>query len=480
MEHIGLTPLFRRWWPLLLAGTVLAAMMGYLYASASPKTYHAEARLLIGPLNTDYGTLRASGELGRTYADLATSRPVLQHVIDRTRTETTPTELAPAVSATSNQITRVVTLGVEYGDPKVAADLANALAARIKEMAAETPPQLTESIGELMRQGEIEKLDIDEREGVSAAALRIFGTSLAGRAEMVDPAKPVTDPVAPRTNLLTLLAGLAGLLIVGVFALVRESSRSSVADERVLAELDRPVFLGSLDASRSRSADAALSVEQRPESTVAEGYRSIATKIGLVDERPSVRSLLIVDSSDGTTAGVVAANLAAVLAEANVSVLLLDANTTEHGATRLLGLEGQPGYSELVETAHHAELNGEVDEFRITRTDDFAVLPRGTAVTTGMLDYGRARRVLSRLLDDADLVIVSAPPIHRSPAALVWARVANGALLVIDDGRTSEEELSDVLKSLSLVDANVLGTVLGRRKRFQLRKPSKPLERSEA
>jgi len=479
LEQIGLTLILRRWWPLLLAGSVVAAAMGYLYASHAPKTYRAEVRLLVGPINTDYGTLRASGELGRTYADLATSRPVLQSAIDRTRTPTTTADLAPAVSATSNQITRVVRIGVEYGDPKVAAQLANALAARIQEMAVKTPRQQTEAITELMGQEEIERLTPLEREGVSAAALRVLGTSLAGRVEVVDPAEPTPVPVAPRTPLLTLLAGLAGLLIVGVVAIVRESSRRGVADERLLTELDRPVFLGSLDAPRPGRAEVELSVERVPDSAIAEGYRSIATKVGLVDELGSVRSLLILDSGDGTTAGVVAANLAAVLAESRRRVLLLDANTTEDGATRLLGLEGQPGYSELVESAHYAELNGEVEDLRVTRRTDFTVLPRGNAVTTGMLDYARAQRVLRRLLDDADLVIVSAPPIHRSPAALVWARITDGTLLVVDDGRTSEEQLVDALKSLSMVEANILGTVLGRRKRFNLSKPSRALERSQ-
>jgi Mrp family chromosome partitioning ATPase len=189
---------------------------------------------------------------------------------------------------------------------------------------------------------------------------------------------------------------------------------------------------------------------------------------------------VVLDAGDGTSSGVVAANLAAVLADNRRRVLLLDANTRSHGATRLLGLEGQPGYTEIIESAGYGDLNGEVSELRVARGADFHVLPRGSVATTGLLNHDRAQRVLLRLLDDADLVIVSAPSLQRSPAALVWAQVTDGTLLVVEDGQTSQEQLSDVLKSLSIVEANIMGTILGRNRRIRVRRPTTAAMRSEA
>jgi uncharacterized lipoprotein YbaY len=52
----------------------------------------------------------------------------------------------------------------------------------------------------------------------------------------------------------------------------------------------------------------------------------------------------------------------------------------------------------------------------------------------------------------------------RSPSGLNWARGADSALFVVDDDRTSTEDVTRATSDLSVANADFLGTVVGRRR----------------
>jgi polysaccharide biosynthesis transport protein len=463
LENLGLLSLIKRWWMYLVLGAVVGGLVGQYAAGRMSPAYEAEAKLLVGPINTEFETLRASGELGRTYAELATSRPVLEHVIKKTKAPTTPNELINdgAITATSNEITRVVSIVVTFGDPKVAADLANAIGDRIRDLSEATPQQETIMIRTLLEQDEIERLTEPQRQAVGEAARRVLGRSLAGYVEVVDPASADDEPVSPNKPLITLLAALVGMIAVGVIALVRDASTRLLADERSLAALEHPSFLGTIEVPNTRRGSEGLIVEGGRESVI-EAFRGIATKVGFFDDQPPVTSLVVLDSTDGRRSGVVAANLAAVLAQSGRRVLLLDANTATGGVTTSLGLDGRPGYTELLDVLRSSNLNGDADSLRVSRTPGLEVLPRGTGEVASALDVDSAKRLLNRSETDVDVVIVCAAPVDRSPAALVWARVTDGTMLVVDDRQTSADRVEEAVRSLAFVGATVVGTVLAR------------------
>jgi polysaccharide biosynthesis transport protein len=463
-NQVTLLPLLKRsWWALLIAA-FLAGTAAYVLASNAAPTYKAEVKLLVGPINATAGELDASGELGRTYSELAVSRPVLQSAIERTGARMGTDDLQKRVSATSNEISRIVSIGVEAGRASLAAELANAIAKRLQQLSQKGPGHESEAVEEFMHETEVEALTSEQRGAVEAAAKRSFAESTAGLIQIVDPAQAPKAPVAPMVALMTLLGGLAGLLVAGIAAVVKDSAGEALEDEASFGQLAEGKFLGAVDAPRSNNPEVALPVWMDPESPAAERYRLLAAKIGFLGIRPPLGSLLVLDAGDGRTSGVVAANLAAVLIEADWRVLLVDADTTGGGFTRLLQLDGEPGYRDLVESSERAELNGEVEELLVRQSDDLNVLPIGTSEALATIDVERAQRILDRLRSAADVVVVSAPPIRRSPAALVWARVTDSTVLAAEAGRTSREQLREALDSLDLIEASVSGTVLARSK----------------
>ena len=65
MELTGYLAILRRWWSTLLVAVWVAAVLGFpCSARRIEPTYEASVRLLVGPINTDTNTLRASGPAG--------------------------------------------------------------------------------------------------------------------------------------------------------------------------------------------------------------------------------------------------------------------------------------------------------------------------------------------------------------------------------------------------------------------------------
>src|SRR5689334_8923521 len=134
MTGPGFILLVRRWWWLIGLGALVGALAAWLIASHASKAYQADTSLLVGPVSGDFSTLHASGELGKTYAELAASRPVVQAAARSARVRLTPSELQSAVTATSNDVTRIIDIRVRQSDPFAATRLANAVGQQLLEL----------------------------------------------------------------------------------------------------------------------------------------------------------------------------------------------------------------------------------------------------------------------------------------------------------------------------------------------------------
>src|SRR4029450_9509702 len=97
--------IWRRAWIVALA-TACAALAAHVAVADRPRVHQATAVLLPGPLKAGLDTLRASGPLAETYAELARSRPVLA-ATDRRLHERGATR---SITMSANQTTRLLTV----------------------------------------------------------------------------------------------------------------------------------------------------------------------------------------------------------------------------------------------------------------------------------------------------------------------------------------------------------------------------------
>ncbi len=354
-----------------------------------------------------------------------------------------------------------MTVTVSGRDPALASNLANVVAKRIAQLANTTPEAQNVAITTFDQEAAVQALTNGQRIAVEDALRRVIGVSPAGIVTVVNPAIPAKAAASPRKSLIAILAALAGLAIAAIVLLVRMSKRSA-ADERSLVELEH-TYLGEVDVSASRDAATAVAVDARPTSKAAAEYRMLAARLSLAESR--TRSLLVVDSTDGSAAAVVAANLAAALGEApNESVVLADVSTERGGASKLLGVEGHEGYAELIESPDLDSVNGALSAMFVQCLDQVSVLASGAHPPARTLQRERARAMLRGLRKSADLVVLAGPPLQRSPSALTWARAAESVLFVVDGNKVSNEEMDQAIRDLTVTNARFLGTIIGRRR----------------
>ncbi|MFQ5856325.1 MAG: Wzz/FepE/Etk N-terminal domain-containing protein [Anaerolineae bacterium] len=125
----------RRWMWLLMLAILVASATSYWVIKEQPPVYQAEARLIVGPgvdsLSPDLNALRTGGQLMQTYAELATTRPVLQAVIDDLDLGMSPDTLDENIKVRSDNETQILSIQARDGDPGRAAAIANAVAERL-------------------------------------------------------------------------------------------------------------------------------------------------------------------------------------------------------------------------------------------------------------------------------------------------------------------------------------------------------------
>jgi capsular polysaccharide biosynthesis protein len=390
--------------------------MGYLVAERLPATYESEATLLVGPVSGDRETLQASGTQARTYAGIAQTATILNGAARNVGM--TPSSVESKLDVTASDITRLITVRARDGEAARASEIANSVANALRgyanRQALATPPE--------------------------------------GRLTIVERAVPSTNEIGPSKDLILPLAAIAGMLgALGLAAFV-DSLSTVVRSEEELSAVAPVAVLGSVDGAGGR----VPAVDSAPDSGVAATYRLLAAKIELWNDRNVPRSIVVVDARGGRSSVGFAANLAGALAEGGATVTLVD-NGERGDAASLFGFS-EPATSGAQVRRGRPVRAGQImlDRFRVKRSSLTILRLRNSEA----LETETPTEVLRELLEEADVVVVTVPPLERSPNSLVWSRAAEATILVTERDHTRREQIPADVESLRRVGANVIGTVL--------------------
>jgi capsular polysaccharide biosynthesis protein len=379
-----------------------AGVAGYAVGAGGQPTYEAKAVLLVGPINTDFQTVRASGQLAQTYAQLATSRPVL----DATAKRLGLSDVGGGVSASAIAVTRLLTVTVKDTDKDRAVRIAGAHASELV------------TLGE-QRQGAGSASGTSTTPGATTTtpAPGISTSAGPGELQVVEPAQAASAPVGLGTVPIALAAALVGFLGALGLAVVLDRSSGTVRDAGDVAAATGAGAIASLGKRALLAGPGSVLVEREPRSRAAHDFRSLAAKLRAVGER----SLCVLEVDDRAVG--VSANLAAALTAGGRQVALVDAGEDKASKIPLRLKDGV--------TVHHVDGDSSAAE------------------------------TVERLLGEVDVVVVRAPGLDRSPAGLSWARVVDGTIIVASTDHTSRGDLTSTVEGLRLVHARLLGTVLG-------------------
>lgn len=301
---------------------------------------------------------------------------------------------------------------------------------------------------------------------------RMAEESEGGFAERLRAAAVSGRPISPRPKRTLFLAALVGLFLGGGLVVLREKFDTVIRGPADVEDVGEHVIgvVPSMEQIISSQFDGAETVDvagrdvpsslimlTAPTSDVAEAYRRLQTNLRFARSDAEVRSFIVASPSESEGKTTTALNLAVAEAQAEREVLLLDGDLRKSKVHSYFDLPKEPGLAEaLNETPRRADLPKPID--------NLWVLPGGSAIQSPSESFGgwRMRRLIDKMEDSFDLVIVDTPPIllFNDPVALV--RHTDGALLVAAAGQTDGPAFKHAISLLEKVDASCLGTVLNR------------------
>jgi protein-tyrosine kinase len=194
----------------------------------------------------------------------------------------------------------------------------------------------------------------------------------------------------------------------------------------------------------------------RPESFVAEQFRTLRARIDSISTDPPIRTIAITSAVAGEGKTVSAVNFALVNAmSVGRRVLLVDCDLRNPKVHSSLGLQPEAGLAEvLLDRANLADAVMKVEGVNLE------VLPvRGQpANPSELLASARMKALIDEVAGSYDRVILDTPPVLALPDAKSVSEYSDAILLVVQAGSTA---LADVSAALEVLDRRrVLGVIL--------------------
>jgi receptor protein-tyrosine kinase len=193
-----------------------------------------------------------------------------------------------------------------------------------------------------------------------------------------------------------------------------------------------------------------------PMSPASEAYRTLRTNLlyAFMDDPP--QAIVLTSPGPGEGKSTACANIGVVLAQAGKNVLIVDCdlrNAVMHKFFRLRNLYG------LVDV-----LLGERDlkSAEAEPVEGLKVLPVGPTPhnPTELLGTQRFSELLTSFRKEFDYVLIDAPPVMLVSDPAILATQGDGVLLILDAQNTRKASVRQSIRSLKVVGANVLGTVV--------------------
>lgn len=489
---------FKKWWWLVIASTLVATVSGYVGVSRMPRIYQSTATVIVGQglqsANPNSQELYISQQLAQTYREMVNRRPILTGAAEALGLPYVPR--SQDVNAWLVAGTQLMGIAVRDTDPERARALADAV---VQQLILQTPNQVAEdqsrrafvqtqlvNLEESIRATEAEiaaeqaRLDAAN----SARAIQQYMANITalqqrlltyqdtyssllrnveGRTNYIavfEPASRPSRPISPNVPSTVMMAAAIGLVLAAAGALLIEFLDDTVKTPDDLKHAAQLTTLATIFRAAGDGEKRSLVPVEEPLSQMAEAYRLLRTNIRISSIDEPVRTLIVTSPSPREGKSTTAANLGVVVAQAGQSVILVDADLRRASLHRFFSLPSKDGLTNIL-LEEKPGFDGCLQE---TGIENLRVLPSGPLPPdpADLLSSKRMQHLIENLKYEADLIIFDTPPTVPVSDATVLALEVDAVLLVVDAGRTRRGAIRRTMEDMERAGAHVLGAVLNR------------------
>ncbi|HEU4963878.1 MAG TPA: CpsD/CapB family tyrosine-protein kinase [Bacilli bacterium] len=210
---------------------------------------------------------------------------------------------------------------------------------------------------------------------------------------------------------------------------------------------------------KTRSRSYSLICLENPKSPVAEAYRTLRTNLQYTSGKHQDVQVLVVTSADkreGKTT--VVSNLAVVMVKAEQKVLLIDADLRKPSLHYVFPVQNEIGLTQVL--GGDCPFEEAVQEMIDIPGLHVLTAGEGPTAPAELLGSKAMRRLLNKVRDEYDIVLIDTPPLLPVTDAQVLAPCVDGAVLVVRSGKVARPLVQKVKGMLEHVGIPVLGAVL--------------------
>jgi capsular exopolysaccharide synthesis family protein len=191
-------------------------------------------------------------------------------------------------------------------------------------------------------------------------------------------------------------------------------------------------------------------------SAYLESFRVLRSSFLALHDREPFRTALITSITEGDGKTTISVNLAIVLAMADKSTILVDVDFLGEGTSKVLGVGGRPGFTDLC-------LGTATLEQVITPTElpKLKIVATGTAVERGpeLVASSGTEQTIRALADQCDFLIFDALPLSGFSAALSLCRLVERTFVVVL-ARSRVNAVRQGLNTLTSAGGNIGGLIV--------------------
>lgn len=278
--------------------------------------------------------------------------------------------------------------------------------------------------------------------------------------QIIDQAKPPTEPFKPNRKLIIFLSSIIGLFIAFTVTFVHERLDNTFRKaEDIEDKLLLPVFalLPRLAKMEKQELLPERWMLSEPHSTFAEAINNIRTGVMFSSIDTPIKTLLVTSALPGEGKTTLSSNLAISFSQMG-QTLLMDTDMRHPSIEQVLKLRKPAGLSECILG------KSSVQECIIqdVECDTLFILPSGVVPPNPLelLSTRRFREIFRTLSEEFEYIILDTPPVLPASDAIVLAHLVDGIILSIKADETTHESAIEMLKRFTNTNITPLGAVL--------------------
>lgn len=193
-----------------------------------------------------------------------------------------------------------------------------------------------------------------------------------------------------------------------------------------------------------------------PRSPVSEAYRTLRTNLSFYSLDKPLRTLVVTSPAPNEGKSTTIANLAVTMAQSGRRTVLMDCDLRRPSLHEVFRVSNDAGLTTMILDAEQEPLLQE------TGVDNLWLLPSGPQPPNpaDLLGSRQVDRVIERLADRADIVLIDAPPVIGVTDAVLLGAKVDGVLLVISAGETRRDHAERAKELLETANVRIIGATL--------------------